>query len=55
MKLQFWGVRGYVPTPGAEYLRYGGNTCCALVCGAARGGKADAAAGPGDDDHLPGQ
>ena len=35
MKLQFWGVRGYVPTPGAEYLRYGGNTCCVLVCGAA--------------------
>jgi phosphoribosyl 1,2-cyclic phosphodiesterase len=34
MRLQFWGVRGYVPTPGAEYLRYGGNTCCALVCGA---------------------
>jgi phosphoribosyl 1,2-cyclic phosphodiesterase len=34
MKLQFWGVRGYVPTPGAEYLRYGGNTCCALICGA---------------------
>jgi phosphoribosyl 1,2-cyclic phosphodiesterase len=34
MKLQFWGVRGYVPTPGAEYLRYGGNTCCVLICGA---------------------
>lgn len=35
MKLQFWGVRGYVPTPGAEYLRYGGNTCCMLLCGEA--------------------
>ncbi len=35
MKLQFWGVRGYVTTPGAEYLRYGGNTCCVLVCGQA--------------------
>jgi phosphoribosyl 1,2-cyclic phosphodiesterase len=34
MRLQFWGVRGYVPTPGAEYLRYGGNTCCVTVCGA---------------------
>lgn len=34
MKLQFWGVRGYVPTPGADYLRYGGNTCCTLICGA---------------------
>ncbi len=33
MRLQFWGVRGYVPTPGAEYLRYGGNTCCMLVTG----------------------
>lgn len=34
MKLQFWGTRGYVPTPGAEYLRYGGNTCCVAVYGA---------------------
>lgn len=33
MRLQFWGVRGYVPTPGADYLRYGGNTCCVLVSG----------------------
>lgn len=33
MRLQFWGVRGYVPTPGAEYLRYGGNTCCVAVHG----------------------
>jgi phosphoribosyl 1,2-cyclic phosphodiesterase len=33
MKLQFWGVRGYVPTPGAEYLRYGGNTCCLALHG----------------------
>jgi ribonuclease BN (tRNA processing enzyme) len=35
MKLRFWGVRGYVPTPGVEYLRYGGNTCCTAVYGAA--------------------
>lgn len=34
MRLQFWGVRGYVPTPGADYLRYGGNTCCMLLRGA---------------------
>jgi phosphoribosyl 1,2-cyclic phosphodiesterase len=34
MKLQFWGVRGYVPTPGAEYIRYGGNTCCTAIYGA---------------------
>jgi ribonuclease BN (tRNA processing enzyme) len=35
MKLQFWGVRGYMPTPGAEFVRYGGNTCSTLVRGAA--------------------
>lgn len=34
MQVQFWGVRGYVPTPGAAYLRYGGNTCCVLIRGA---------------------
>ncbi len=34
MKLQFWGVRGYVPTPGAEFTRYGGNTCCTAIYGA---------------------
>lgn len=35
MKVEFWGVRGYVPTPGAAYLRYGGNTCCIAVTGSA--------------------
>jgi phosphoribosyl 1,2-cyclic phosphodiesterase len=34
MRIEFWGVRGYVPTPGAAYLRYGGNTCCIAVHGA---------------------
>lgn len=33
MKVQFWGVRGYVPTPGKDYLRYGGNTCCTTILG----------------------
>ncbi len=33
MDIQFWGVRGYVPTPSPEYLRYGGNTCCTSVTG----------------------
>ncbi|RRR70085.1 MAG: MBL fold metallo-hydrolase [Candidatus Viridilinea halotolerans] len=33
MRIAFWGVRGYVPTPGAEYLRYGGNTCCVALHG----------------------
>ncbi|MCH8268223.1 MAG: MBL fold metallo-hydrolase [Acidobacteria bacterium] len=28
MKLRFWGVRGSTPTPGREYLKYGGNTSC---------------------------
>ncbi len=26
--VQFWGVRGSVPTPGVETVRYGGNTSC---------------------------
>jgi phosphoribosyl 1,2-cyclic phosphodiesterase len=34
MRIAFWGVRGYVPTPGAAFLRYGGNTCCTAVYGA---------------------
>lgn len=28
MKLQFFGVRGSTPTPGAPYVRYGGHTSC---------------------------
>jgi phosphoribosyl 1,2-cyclic phosphodiesterase len=30
-KLRFWGVRGTVTTPGAETVRYGGNTSCLAV------------------------
>ena len=26
--VQFWGVRGSVPSPGFETIRYGGNTSC---------------------------
>jgi phosphoribosyl 1,2-cyclic phosphodiesterase len=26
--VQFWGVRGSIPTPGEETIRYGGNTSC---------------------------
>jgi phosphoribosyl 1,2-cyclic phosphodiesterase len=26
--IKFWGVRGSIPTPGMETLRYGGNTAC---------------------------
>jgi phosphoribosyl 1,2-cyclic phosphodiesterase len=28
MKLTFWGVRGSIPTPGKQTVRYGGNTPC---------------------------
>jgi phosphoribosyl 1,2-cyclic phosphodiesterase len=30
--LRFWGVRGNIPTPGQEFLRYGGNTACVELC-----------------------
>ena len=26
--VRFWGVRGSIPTPGVETIRYGGNTAC---------------------------
>ncbi|MGA2649902.1 MAG: MBL fold metallo-hydrolase [Terracidiphilus sp.] len=28
MNLRFWGVRGSIPTPESDRLRYGGNTAC---------------------------
>lgn len=28
MKIRFWGVRGSIPTPSQETVRYGGNTSC---------------------------
>lgn len=28
MKINFWGVRGSLPTPGADFNKYGGNTSC---------------------------
>ncbi len=31
MIIQFWGVRGNLPVPGKETLRYGGNTNCVIV------------------------
>ncbi len=31
MRVTFWGVRGSIPTPGAETVRYGGNTSCVSV------------------------
>jgi phosphoribosyl 1,2-cyclic phosphodiesterase len=33
-KIKFWGVRGSIPTPGRNFVRYGGNTPCVEVrCG----------------------
>lgn len=29
--IQFWGVRGSIPAPGKETLRYGGNTSCVAM------------------------
>ena len=31
MKVRFWGVRGSIPTPGPETVKYGGNTACIEV------------------------
>jgi CheY-like chemotaxis protein len=31
MRIQFWGTRGSIATPGPETLRYGGNTPCTAV------------------------
>ena len=28
IKIKFWGVRGSIPSPGPETVRYGGNTVC---------------------------
>ncbi|MBW1989268.1 MAG: MBL fold metallo-hydrolase [Deltaproteobacteria bacterium] len=34
MKIKYYGVRGSVPTPGRDTIRYGGNTpCVAVWCG----------------------
>ena len=36
LKVRFWGVRGSIPCPGAEYARYGGNTSCLEVTAGGR-------------------
>ena len=28
MIINFWGVRGSIPTPGKKFIKYGGNTSC---------------------------
>ena len=31
VRIKFWGVRGSIPTPGPETVRFGGNTSCVEV------------------------
>ena len=31
LSIRFWGTRGSLPRPGADFLRYGGNTTCVEV------------------------
>jgi len=31
VRIRFWGVRGSIPAPGPETVRYGGNTACVSV------------------------
>jgi ribonuclease BN (tRNA processing enzyme) len=31
VKIRFWGVRGSIPAPGPETIRYGGNTACVSI------------------------
>lgn len=34
IQVTFWGVRGSIPTPGKDFVKYGGNTSCVEVrCG----------------------
>ena len=33
MKVKFWGVRGSIPVPGIETVKYGGNTTCIEITG----------------------
>jgi phosphoribosyl 1,2-cyclic phosphodiesterase len=31
VRIRFWGVRGSIPAPGPETIRYGGNTACVSI------------------------
>jgi phosphoribosyl 1,2-cyclic phosphodiesterase len=33
LKIRFWGVRGSIPTPEPQNMRYGGNTSCVEIRG----------------------
>ncbi|MFA4986442.1 MAG: MBL fold metallo-hydrolase [Candidatus Brocadiia bacterium] len=45
MKVIFWGVRGSVPTPRKNVLRYGGNTTCYQVLAGGRNFVVDSGTG----------
>ena len=32
MRIKFWGVRGSIPSPGPDTVKYGGNTLCLELC-----------------------
>ena len=45
LQIRFWGVRGSIPCPGSEYLRYGGNTPCVEISYGNEGVVIDAGSG----------
>jgi phosphoribosyl 1,2-cyclic phosphodiesterase len=56
--VRFWGVRGSIPTPGMETVRYGGNTACVELQVAGKrlifdGGTGLRALGKSLMEHMP--
>lgn len=45
LQLRFWGVRGSIPSPGAETTVYGGNTACVEIVAGSRTLIIDAGSG----------
>ena len=45
LSVRYWGVRGSIPVPGPEFVRYGGNTRCVEVKAAGRRYIIDAGTG----------
>lgn len=41
LRLRFWGVRGSIPSPGPDTVRYGGNTSCVTLEAAGIAGGVD--------------
>ena len=46
MRITFCGVRGSTPAPGADYVRYGGNTSCVAVAHSAADTTGDSPVAP---------